>query len=150
MSDFRSADTAAGGEGAPLVPLADWWLFRSAAESRVMLNLGGMANLTWLPAGGGLEEVLAFDTGPGNAVIDALVALHTDGRERFDRDGARARAGTVSAPLLGALLSDGFFDFAPPRSTGRERFGAEYARVLDERARRMGPARRHDRDRDRG
>src|SRR6185503_11035696 len=75
VSDFRSRDTAAGGEGAPLVPIADWWSFRSDDESRVLLNLGGMANVTYLPRGEGLGAVIAFDTGPGNAVVDAVVGL---------------------------------------------------------------------------
>src|SRR5262245_37871419 len=93
ISDFRSADTAVGGEGAPLVPLADWWLFRSDDEARVLLNLGGMANLTWLPRGAQLDDVIAFDTGPGNAVIDALASACT-GRP-FDTDGTLAVGGRV-------------------------------------------------------
>lgn len=136
VSDFRSADTAAGGEGAPLVPLADWWLFRSAEQSRVLLNLGGMANLTWLPRGGRLEDVIAFDTGPGNAVIDALAAACT-GRP-FDENGALAAAGRVDEELLARLLRDDYFDRTPPRSTGRERFGAAYAARLLEQARGEG------------
>ena len=94
VSDFRSRDTAAGGEGAPLVPLADWWLFRSPEESRALLNLGGMANVTHLPRGAGLDRVLAFDTGPGNAVIDALAAL-ASGTATSRR---AARAGRLRRP----------------------------------------------------
>src|SRR5215831_6022736 len=109
VSDFRSRDTAAGGEGAPLVPIADAWAFRSADESRVLLNLGGMANLTYLPRGRGDEGVIAFDTGPGNAVLDALAARRSGGRERLDAGGAFAATGTVSAPLLAELLEDPFF-----------------------------------------
>ncbi|NOT33068.1 MAG: anhydro-N-acetylmuramic acid kinase [Candidatus Eisenbacteria bacterium] len=138
VSDFRSGDTAAGGEGAPLVPIADWWLFRSPAESRVLLNLGGMANLTWLAASGGLEDVIAFDTGPGNSVMDGLVALATEGAERFDRNGTRAAAGRVAEPLLAELMGDPFFALAPPRSTGRERFGAAYVARVRERALAVG------------
>jgi anhydro-N-acetylmuramic acid kinase len=130
VSDFRARDAAAGGEGAPLVPLVDWWLFRSPQETRVLLNLGGMANLTLLPKGGGLETVLAFDTGPGNAVIDALVAQQTAGGETRDDGGARAARGRASEALLAELLADPFFDAPPPRSTGRERFGAAYAARL--------------------
>ena len=89
VSDFRTRDTAAGGEGAPLVPLADWWLFRSDQETRVLLNLGGMANLTYLPRGGGLEDVVAFDTGPGNAVLDALVRIRTEGALEWPPRGER-------------------------------------------------------------
>jgi anhydro-N-acetylmuramic acid kinase len=138
VSDFRSRDTAAGGEGAPLVPIADAWAFRSADESRVLLNLGGMANLTWLPRGRGDEGVVAFDTGPGNAVLDALAALRSGGRERLDAGGAFAATGTVAAPLLKALLADPFFDQPPPRSTGRERFGAAFAERLADRAAALG------------
>lgn len=134
VSNFRDRDTAAGGEGAPLVPAADVWLFRSAAESRVLLNLGGMANVTWLPRGGGAADALAFDTGPGNAVLDELVSLATGGAERFDASGARASRGRADEGLLRELLADPFFALAPPRSTGREKFGAAYAAALAARA----------------
>jgi anhydro-N-acetylmuramic acid kinase len=127
VSDFRTRDTAAGGEGAPLVPLADWWLFRSAGEARVLLNLGGMANVTWLPRGGELTDVLAFDTGPGNAVLDALVSLRSGGRDTHDPDGAIAARGRPSEAVLSELLEDPFFALPPPRSTGREHFGDAYA-----------------------
>lgn len=132
VSDFRTRDTAAGGEGAPLVPLADWWLFRSATESRALLNLGGMANLTFLPQGAELDQVVAFDTGPGNAVLDALIGLATQGLVRHDDGGARAAGGTVDEALLEELLADPFFALPPPRSTGRERFGDRYAVRLRE------------------
>jgi anhydro-N-acetylmuramic acid kinase len=138
VSDFRTRDTAAGGEGAPLVPLVDWWLFRSMTESRLLLNVGGMANLTYLPRGAGLDVVLAFDTGPGNAVIDAIVERQSSGRETFDADGQRARRGTVSSALVEELMADPFFDQPPPRSTGREHFGARYATKLAEVAAGMG------------
>ena len=90
VSGFRARDTAAGGEGAPLVPLVDWWLFRSPAESRVLLNLGGMSNLTYLPRDGSLADVIAFDTGPGNAVLDALMSTRREGAAPFDPRGAAA------------------------------------------------------------
>lgn len=138
VSDFRSRDVAAGGEGAPLVPLADWWLFRSSTESRVLLNLGGIANVTHLPREGGLERVLAFDTGPGNAVIDSLVALRSGGTERHDPGGAAAARGRASAPLLEELLAEPFFALPPPRSTGRERFGEPFASALRERGTSLG------------
>lgn len=138
VSDFRVRDTVAGGEGAPLVPLVDWWMFRSADEGRVLLNVGGMANLTFLPRDGGLEQVVAFDTGPGNAVVDALVQRVTSGAESFDRDGVRASRGQVREALLEELLADPFFDLVPPRSTGREQFGAAYAAKLAELAAAMG------------
>lgn len=130
VSDFRRRDAAAGGEGAPLVPIADWWCFRSATEARVLLNLGGMANVTHLPAGAALEDVRAFDTGPGNAVLDALVSAATAGLARHDDGGRMATQGRVHAGLLSQLLADPFFLLPPPRSTGREHFGERYATRL--------------------
>jgi len=130
VNDFRRRDTAAGGEGAPLVPIADHWLFRSERESRVLLNLGGMANLTWLRKGAPLADVLAFDTGPGNAVLDGLVRLGTQGLANHDESGGLAASGRAHAGLLEELLADPFFALPPPRSTGRERFGDAYAERL--------------------
>jgi anhydro-N-acetylmuramic acid kinase len=130
VSDFRTRDTAGGGEGAPLVPMADWWLFHSAEESRVLLNLGGMANVTYLPRAGDLGSVVAFDTGPGNAVLDALVQLRSGGVELHDADGAAAARGEPNEALLTELLEDPFFALPPPRSTGRETFGERYAVTL--------------------
>jgi anhydro-N-acetylmuramic acid kinase len=130
VSDFRKRDTAAGGEGAPLVPIADFWLFRSEKESRVLLNLGGMANVTWLKKGGSLADVLAFDTGPGNAVLDGLVRSGTQGLARHDEAGGLAASGRAHDGLLEELLADPFFALPPPRSTGRERFGEQYAEKL--------------------
>jgi anhydro-N-acetylmuramic acid kinase len=138
VSDFRTRDTAAGGEGAPLVPIADWWLFRSTTESRVLLNLGGMANVTHLPANTGLDRVTAFDTGPGNAVLDGIVGDATAGLARRDDGGRRAAAGKADEGLLAELLADPFFTLPPPRSTGRERFGAGYAARLREIGEPMG------------
>ena len=132
VSDFRTRDTAAGGEGAPLVPIADWWLFRSPDEGRVLLNLGGMANVTHLPRGGALEDVIAFDTGPGNAVLDGLMSAATAGLARHDEGGRLAAQGRVHEGLLEELLGDPFFQVPPPRSTGRERFGEAYAWRLRE------------------
>ena len=132
VSDFRARDAAAGGEGAPLVPLVDWWLFRSPDESRALLNLGGMANLSYLPRGGGLERVVALDTGPGNAVLDALASTASAGAARRDEGGAAAARGRPSAGLLSELLADPFFSLPPPRSTGREQFGEAYALKLRE------------------
>jgi len=138
VSDFRKRDTAAGGEGAPLVPIADWWLFRSEKESRVLLNLGGMANVTWLKKGSGLADVIAFDTGPGNAVLDGLVRAGTQGLARHDDAGKLAASGRVHEALLEELLADPFFSLPPPRSTGRERFGDGYAERLAEVGEGMG------------
>ncbi|MGH7729866.1 MAG: anhydro-N-acetylmuramic acid kinase [Candidatus Eiseniibacteriota bacterium] len=137
VSDFRTRDIAAGGEGAPLVPLVDWWLCRSDDESRVLLNLGGIANLTFLPRGGAFADLVAFDTGPCNAVLDALAWRFSGGAERRDDGGARASRGRASQALLLALLDDPYFAQPPPRSTGRERYGAAYAAAMHERARVM-------------
>jgi len=138
VSDFRSRDVAAGGEGAPLVPIADWWLFRSPREWRVLLNLGGMANVTGLEPGAPAGAVRAFDTGPGNAVLDALASLASGGRHTHDHGGASALRGRAHGALLDECLADPFFGEAPPRSTGRERFGAAYAARLRERGRVLG------------
>ena len=130
VSNFRARDTAAGGEGAPLVPIVDAWLFRSESESRVLLNLGGMANVTWLPRGGSPGEVMAFDTGPGNAVIDALMSTRPGAPQPFDAGGVAAGRGRADEALVRASLAGEFFRRPPPRSTGRESFGAAYAAEL--------------------
>jgi anhydro-N-acetylmuramic acid kinase len=124
--DFRAADTAAGGQGAPLVPYVDRLLFASPDEARVALNLGGIGNLTVLPAGAGEADLVAFDSGPANLPIDTYVALRSEGRARYDRAGAYAAAGTVDEGLLATLLDDPYFLAAPPKSTGRERFGEAF------------------------
>ena len=99
ISNFRSRDMAAGGQGAPLVPFVDYLLFSSDTLNRVALNIGGISNLTWLPAGGGADDTVAYDTGPGNMIIDALVQHITKGEESFDCDGLMAGAGTVFHPM---------------------------------------------------
>ena len=124
--DFRSADTAAGGHGAPLVPYVDALLLGDAGETRVALNLGGIANLTVLGPGAAPHEVFAFDCGPANLPIDTYVELRTGGAARFDRDGALARAGSANEALLDAWLADPYFARQPPKSTGREAFGAPF------------------------
>jgi anhydro-N-acetylmuramic acid kinase len=124
--DFRSADTAAGGHGAPLVPFVDALLLGSAKEDRVALNLGGIANVTLLRAGTPPGSTLAFDTGPGNMLIDLFVRERTAGALPFDRDGALARAGSVQPAILDAMLADPYFAVFPPKTTGRERFGAQF------------------------
>ena len=124
VSDLRPADLAAGGQGAPLVPMLDYCLFRSARVSWVLQNLGGIGNLTALPAGCAAEQVLAFDTGPGNMVIDHCTeALY--GR-RFDRDGAVARRGRVLERVVARVLRERYFSALPPKSCGREEFGAGF------------------------
>jgi anhydro-N-acetylmuramic acid kinase len=132
VSGFRARDVAAGGQGAPLVPMADVLLFASADAPRILLNLGGMANLTYVERRAQEDGVLAFDTGPGVAVIDALARL-VDQRRSYDRDGRIAAQGTANEKLLADLLADPFFAAPPPKSTGRERFGDHYARGLHQR-----------------
>ena len=122
VADFRVRDVAAGGQGAPLTPYFDRLLL-GGAESRAIVNLGGMGNLTALPATGSAEAPLAFDTGPGVALIDGAVHHLTGGHQAFDAEGRLAAAGRVLDPDLEAWLSDPFFADPPPRSTGRERFG---------------------------
>ncbi len=125
VSDFRSRDIAVGGQGAPLVPLVDYLLCRSETVGRVMLNLGGIANLTALAPGCSRDDVFAFDTGPGNMLIDALVGL-SDASESYDRDGKIARAGRAQASIVEELLGHPYFDASPPKSTGRELFGDSF------------------------
>jgi len=118
-SDFRVADIAAGGKGAPLVPFLDYRLFRSETAGRVALNIGGIANITVIPAGARPTDVIAFDTGPGNMIMDQLAPP-------FDRDGANARAGQVNEKLLPELLADPYYSAPPPKTAGREQYGAEF------------------------
>lgn len=124
--DFRSADCAAGGTGAPLVPYVDALLLSDPNEDRIALNIGGIANCTALPRGCAPEDVVAFDCGPGVMLIDAFVQARTGGARRFDEDGALASAGSVNEAALAAMLGDPYFAAAPPKSTGRERFGAQF------------------------
>ena len=137
VSDFRARDVAAGGQGAPLVPLADVMLFGHEERGRLLLNLGGIANFTWVPRRGVTDGALAFDTGPGVGVIDS-VTRRVDPEATFDRDGERARRGRPVQRLLEELLADPYFEQAPPKSTGRERFGIEYADRLLARVRAAG------------
>jgi anhydro-N-acetylmuramic acid kinase len=130
VSDFRPADMALGGQGAPLVPYVDYLLYRHPKLGRVSLNLGGIANITVIPANAKPSEVFAFDTGPANMLIDALVQHFTDGRLRFDKDARLARSGRINPPLLKVLLQDPYLKRKPPKSTGREYFGAAYIKKL--------------------
>jgi anhydro-N-acetylmuramic acid kinase len=129
VSGFRTRDVAAGGQGAPLVPMADVLLFAAAGAPRVLLNLGGMANLTYVPRRAQEDGVLAFDTGPGVAVMDG-VARQVDRRRSYDRDGLIAARGVANEHVLAELLADPFFAAPPPKSTGRERYGDAYAAEL--------------------
>ncbi len=130
VADFRPADVAAGGQGAPLVPFVDYLLYRHPHTSRIALNIGGIANLTVIPAGAQSRDVFAFDTGPGNMVIDALAAHFTRGRLRFDRNAQLARRGHLIPSLLNQLLAHPFFRKSPPKTAGREEFGADYTAHL--------------------
>lgn len=126
VSNFRTRDIAAGGEGAPLVPFVDYLLFRHRTRTRVALNIGGIANVTIIPPRARPVEVVAFDTGPGNMVIDALTREYTHGKQNFDRDGAIAATGNINQKLLGELLKDRYYRRRPPKSAGREQYGATF------------------------
>ncbi len=128
VSDFRARDMAVGGHGAPLVPLADHHLFVHPRERRVLLNVGGIANVSVVA--GSLDSLVAFDTGPGNALMDALVRLATAGRESFDEGGRRAARGRIFAPLLRELMAHPFLRLRPPRSADRDTFGEPLARTI--------------------
>jgi anhydro-N-acetylmuramic acid kinase len=130
VSDFRTRDVAAGGHGAPLVPWADRYLFAARDRVRVLQNIGGMANLTRVPPRGSAEPLFAFDTGPGNALIDAAVQLATNGERAYDVEGQLARTGKVDESLVESLLAHPFFLAEPPKSTGREVFGRPYVAAL--------------------
>lgn len=140
VADFRRRDMAMGGEGAPLAPFFHHAVFGDPDEDRGVLNLGGIANLTYLPAGDGGGRVMAFDVGPANSLIDGVVTLASEGRERCDVDGVRARRGRVVGTWLTEMLGDPYLARPAPKSTGRERYGLALAREWLERARREGVA----------
>ncbi|MGA2914715.1 MAG: anhydro-N-acetylmuramic acid kinase [Sedimentisphaerales bacterium] len=126
VADFRPKDMAAGGQGAPLVPFADYWLFKNKKISRAIQNIGGIANVTYLPAGAGLKEIIAFDTGPGNMVIDRIVNVLSKGKLHYDKDGKIAAKGKINKKLLDEMMKHPFLKKKPPKSTGREEFGAAF------------------------
>lgn len=130
VSDFRIRDMAAGGLGAPLVPYTEFLLYRSETEDVALQNIGGIGNVTLLPAGCSLEEVTAFDTGPGNMVMDALVSKMTDGELSYDDGGRLAASGHVIPEMLRWMLEDPYLAKEPPKTTGREYFGREYVEKL--------------------
>ncbi len=130
VGDFRPADIALGGQGAPLVPYADYLLYRQKKLGRVSLNLGGIANITVLPRAAKPHQVFAFDTGPANMLIDALVSHFTHGRRRFDENARLASQGRSLPALLDDLLRDPYLKLAPPKSTGREYYGNAYVKKL--------------------
>ncbi len=126
VADFRPRDMAAGGQGAPLVPFADYALFRDKRRTRAVQNIGGIANVTWLPASCPIEDIIAFDTGPGNMVIDGLIHLISEGRKKLDLGGKLAAKGMVDEELLKQMLRHRYLRRQPPKSTGREEFGNRY------------------------
>jgi anhydro-N-acetylmuramic acid kinase len=130
VSDFRAADMAAGGHGAPLVPWPDRVLFSRPGRSRALQNIGGIGNVTWLPPQGSAEPPVAFDTGPGNVLLDIAAEAATAGRLRCDEEGRLAGRGTVDEDTVASLMASAFFREAPPRSTGRELFGPEVVEGL--------------------
>ncbi len=139
VSDFRPADIAAGGKGAPLVPLLDFVIFRSQQVGRIVQNIGGIANLTAIPAAANPREMLAFDTGPGNMVIDQLMQILFN--KPYDQDGEVASRGNILAPVLEEALRAPYFKQKPPKTAGREEFGREYAQAF---LRRCGRAAKPD------
>ena len=141
VSDFRPADMATGGQGAPLVPMLDYCLFRHATKNRLLLNLGGIANVTALPAGCDADGVLAFDTGPANMVIDACMQELYG--KAFDRDGKAAKQGRPFADVVSRLMDEPYFAALPPKSCGREEFGAAFVERFVEMSKRDG-ARKQD------
>jgi anhydro-N-acetylmuramic acid kinase len=128
VSNFRPADMAAGGQGAPLVPFLDFVLFAHPKRARVLQNLGGIGNLTFIPAGATADQAIAFDTGPSNMVIDALMGQLFN--KRYDRNGSTAKRGKPRAGVIATILRDKYFSEAPPKSSGREQFGADFSKRL--------------------
>jgi len=138
VADFRKMDVAAGGEGAPLVPYVDYILFSRRAKGMALQNIGGIGNVTYIPPDGGEEDVIAFDTGPGNMVVDMLVQLYTGSKMSFDPEGSIALKGKVSDKLLEETMGTDFFKMKPPKSTGRELFGRDFTRSFKKKADFMG------------
>lgn len=130
VGDFRAADMAAGGQGAPLIPFVDYLLYRDELRGRVALNIGGIANVTVIPANAKPDEIFAFDTGPGNMIVDALMERITRGKSSFDPDGRFALSGRTIQELLVRMMREPYLRKKPPKSTGRELFGNSYAEML--------------------
>ena len=138
VADFRPRDIAAGGFGAPLVPYADYVLFADKTKGRTLQNIGGIANVTYLPPGGSPDHIIAFDSGPGNMVIDRITVLATHGRLAYDSEGVMAAEGTPDEKFLLKLLAHPYLAMKPPKTTGREDFGTLYSDKLFHEARRSG------------
>ncbi|HOK15549.1 MAG TPA: anhydro-N-acetylmuramic acid kinase AnmK [Defluviitoga tunisiensis] len=130
ISNFRARDIAAGGQGAPLVPYVDYILFKSNQYNRVLQNIGGIGNYTYIPKNGKIEDIQGTDTGPGNMLIDGVIQILTNGEKTFDKDGEMAIKGTVSTELLNELKKHPFISKKAPKTTGREAFGLNYARKI--------------------
>lgn len=137
VADFRVRDMAAGGQGAPLVPFADWVLFTDEVRPRIIQNIGGIGNLTFLPPRAKLSDVIAFDTGPGNMIIDATVAALSRGKLTYDRDGRWAARGKSSEKLLAYCMAHPFLQKRPPKTTGREEFGEMFLKRMLTKARQL-------------
>jgi len=138
VADFRVADVAAGGHGAPLVPYVDFLLLRDSKKTRAIQNIGGISNVTILPANDDLDDVIAFDTGPGNMIIDETMRIITNGQQNYDINGEMASKGVPNPDVLRKLLSHPFIQQTPPKTTGREEFGAHFTRHLIDEARASG------------
>ena len=130
ISDFRVGDIAVGGQGAPLAPYFDWAIHSDPVRNRAIQNIGGIGNVTWLPAGGAIEDVIAFDTGPGNMLIDGVIGALSNGELEYDKDGQLAAEGEVDTGMIGHLLEDPYLRQAPPKSTGREYYNSGQVRDL--------------------
>lgn len=137
VGNFRTADMAFGGQGAPLVPYFDWLVFRSKNEHRALLNIGGISNITHLPKNSSIKDVRAFDTGPGNMIIDQLVKIFFN--LPFDKNGAIAKTGRVNSLLLKEMISEKYFSLKPPKSTGRELFNDLYVTRLIKKYKSISP-----------
>lgn len=134
ISDFRVRDMAAGGQGAPLVPFTEYLLYSQKGITTALQNIGGIGNITFLPANNDMNQVIAFDTGPGNMIIDALVFIYTNGEKQYDKEGSIAKSGRVHTPLLNWLLEDPYLYRKPPKTTGREYYGTQFVSNLLEKA----------------
>jgi len=138
VGDFRTADMAAGGQGAPLTSFMDYLLFKSKTHSRAVQNIGGIGNVTYLSRDASENDIKSFDTGPGNMVIDEVVTRITNGRQTFDQDGKIAASGTIQDAFLSSLMSHSYFQLQPPKTTGRELFNLEFVNKLMDEAQLLG------------
>ncbi|WMJ22118.1 anhydro-N-acetylmuramic acid kinase AnmK [Paludicola sp. MB14-C6] len=138
VSDFRVMDVAAGGEGAPLVPYTEYLLYRSETDCIALQNIGGVGNITVIPKGAAEHEVIAFDTGPGNMIIDFMVSFITNGKQSYDVNGEIASQGIVNEQVLSELMQDKYFKILPPKTTGREYFGKRFSKQLLEKCKSLG------------